>query len=294
MLLNFKLVRALTFKSIFIASACLSVASFQQVVMADVIYSIPGDEVSMPIQNVRGSLIELPRPVMSIATPSRYYKISAQNAIVDPHTGVATDVRMFLITPQKNAQQEKITFILESGEHVTVNMFPSMRAQNSYQVKFPNSGLPFSNVYSTFMQNEKGIMDSMLKDAEEPGFSREITDIDVQFYQYRNDISMKLVRRYSGSGLTGWVFKVINVTDKEIKLNPVALEVGVPNRAAMFQVDHKTLEPCSVNASTNPKSESCVTAMRIVVRDALPSVPSSSNDFPFMLEKKDKNEQPKS
>lgn len=287
MSLNLKSIRTFLAKY---ASYCAiyAVPMFHQNAQADVVYSIAGDEVSVPILSGRGSLLELPRPVISIATPSRYYKIDPQNAIVDPHTGVATDVRMFLVTPVKNSQQEKVTFILETGEHVTVNMFPSSRAQNSYQIKFPSSGLPFSNAYSTFMQNEKGMMESMLKDSADPGYSREITNIDVEFYQYKDDINIKLVRRFSGAGLTGWVFTVINKTDKELKLNPVALEVGVPNRAAMFQVDHKTLEPCAINASTNPKSESCVTAMRIVVRDSIPAIPSSSSDFPFYLEKQDK------
>ena len=64
------------------------------------------------------------------------------------------DVRMFLVTPVKNAKQEKVTFILETGEHVTINVFSSIRAQNSYQIKFPNTSLPFSN-YSSFCRMKK-------------------------------------------------------------------------------------------------------------------------------------------
>lgn len=256
---------------------------------AEVIYSIPGDQISLPILSDRGSLIEFPRPVSSIANPSKYYKFEEQNAILDPKTKMPIDVRMFLVTPVKNAKQEKVTFILETGEHVTINVFSSIRAQNSYQIKFPNTSLPFSN-YSSFLQNEKNLMKSMLKDGIEPGFSREITDIDLQFLQYKDDIKLKMVRRYSGAGLTGWVIKVINITEKEIKLNPIALEVGVPNRASLFQIDHKNLSPCSVNASNNPKSNSCVTAIRLVVRDSLPTIPVSASDFPFMLEKIEKSD----
>lgn len=253
-------------------------------IYAEIIYSIPGDEISLPVLLERGSLLEFPRPVVSIATPSKFYKFEQQNAIIDTKTKIPIDVKMFLITAIKNAKPEKVTFVLETGEHININLFTSNRAQNSYQLKFPTTILPFSN-YNGFLQNEKNLMKSMLRDAVEPGFSREITDIDLQFLEYKNDIKLKLVRRYSGAGLTGWVIKIINITEKEIKLNPTALEVGVPNKASLFQIDHKVLSPCSVDSSNNPKSNSCVTAIRLVLRDSLPTIPVNNSQFPFMLEK---------
>lgn len=94
---------------------------------------------------------------------------------------------------------------------------------------------------------------------------------------------MLLVRRWEGQGFFGYVFKIVNKSREAVTLNPQALNFESPNRAVLLQADHETLEPCSVNASADPTSNSCVTALRLVVRGERFAVPSSGADLPFRI-----------
>ena len=126
-------------------------------------------------------------------------------------------------------------------------------------------------------------MRQMLKDETGNGYQRKILGDNLSIEGYDDKLDLILVRRFEGHGLFGYTFKVINTTDKELNINPHALNFASPNRAALLQMDHESLAPCKENNSAAPGSGSCVAALRLVVRGDNYVKPSKGSDLPFRI-----------
>lgn len=244
---------------------------------AQVITVSNGSIVTVYVDKTYGATIELPSAV-HVVTPPKYIKvepltdpITSINQSSTPNMTTANDVKIFQVYPAKNKNIiDKMNFLLWNGKNISVQFVQSDSLQdNFYQLKFSgkseNNQSRFASNSKFFLSDEKNLIVKMLKD--DGGTDRKIVNAKVTIDKYP-DLRVKLVRIFSQDSLTGYVFTVTNTSSKTITLNPTVLTIGAPNRIEMIQTDHEELQSCKENNDPNPRGTGCMTALRIVTRDA--------------------------
>ncbi|RYZ90541.1 MAG: hypothetical protein EOP04_03635 [Proteobacteria bacterium] len=245
---------------------------------ADDIYVHDGDVSSVTINSSLGTLIEFPQPI-TVVSDSAQFTIEKVATEVS-QDGKAVNIRIVKIRPKRPGAIETVPFILTGRRSMNVRFVSLPDAPKHQKLRYPDRN---QQIGGKFLGSEITLMKQMLKDEGGEGFQKSILDKKLSIDGFDTKLSMILVRRWEGQGFFGYVFKIVNKSREAVTLNPQALNFESPNRAVLLQTDHETLEPCSVNASADPTSNSCVTALRLVVRGEHFAVPSSGADLPFRI-----------
>ena len=254
-------------------------------VLAEDIMVHRGEIATVPINPRLGTLIEFPRSIQ-VVSDTEHYLVSHVATEIDKKSQKPVNVNIVKVKPRRSGSIEDVPFVLTGKKTVTLRFITVAGAPKHHRIKFP---APYNREMASsgrFLENEVQLMKFMLQDKQGKGFSREVVRSPLKIDGYGDKVDIEIVRRYEGQRLFGYVFKLTNTSDEKITVNPHALNFGTPNRAALMQIDHELMEPCSVNNSPNPKSNSCVTALRLVVRGEDYVHPSKQSDLPFMISKR--------
>ena len=249
--------------------------------MASEIMMHKGVTITVPVNTGVGTVLEFPSPVQ-ITVPSKNFSIKKVITEVDKKSRQAVNIRFFTIKPTIARAVDAVTFVFPNMRSVSMRFISQPGADKHHLFRFPNRRTKFSWDGNIFLENEIDMMIAMLRDESMKGFDKKSVAKKLIIGGY-SDIEMILVRRFQGKGLLGYVFKIINTGDHAITINPAALNFDSPNRAALFQIDHHRLEPCGVDNSSDPRSNSCMAALRIVVRGNHYVMPASMHDLPFRI-----------
>ncbi len=254
------------------------------VALSGEVTSYSGETITIAINSLTGSLIEFPKP-LSVASSSESFVLN-RIATESDEKGGAVNVRILNVVPLRVNALEVVPFVLADRSSISIRFIAQAGADRHTKILLPErrSGRIMAG---SFIEDESALMGRMLLDASGGGFTKTVIDQKLEISGY-DDISLTLARRFTGKGLIGYTFKLVNTSDKRMILNPAALNFDSPNRAILLQIDHETLEPCHINASTSPISNSCITALRLVVRGDHFTTPSSKQDLPFTVERKDR------
>lgn len=240
-----------------------------------------GEISTVTVNSKLGTLVEFSMPIQ-VVSDSAHFKIEKVATEVSKK-GQPVNVRIVKIRPRSRSRKvETVPFLLTGKRSITLRLVSDSGAPKHQRIRFPSNR---SKIISSgsFLSSEVSLMRQMLKDSSGNGFQRSVLEENLSIEGYDNKLDLILVRRFDGQGLFGYTFKVINTTEKEIEINPHALNFGSPNRAALLQMDHEKLAPCKANNSAAPGSGSCVAALRLVVRGDSFIKPSKSSDLPFQI-----------
>jgi hypothetical protein len=247
--------------------------------LADDVYVHDGDVSSVTINSQLGTLIEFPHPIQVVSDSSSF---SIENVATEADAeGKPTNIRIVKIRAKRPGAIESVPFILAGRRSLTLRLVTLPDAPKHQKLRYPERPSQLSS--GKFLGAEITLMKQMLKDETGEGFLKTVMDRKLSIEGFDSKLKMILVRRWEGQGLLGYVFKIVNNSGEAVTLNPQALNFETPNRAVLLQTDHERLEPCSVNASADPTSNSCVTALRLVVKGDRFTVPSSGSDLPFRI-----------
>ncbi len=248
-------------------------------VFADDIYVHDGGVSSVTVNGELGTLVEFPFPI-NVVSDSASFSIERVATEVN-QTGEAVNIRIVKVKPIRAGAVETIPFIMAGRKSVSIRFVATPQAPKHQRLRYPERQGVASG--GKFVGTEVTLMKQMLKDESGEGFQKTVIDRRLSIEGYDRKLKMSLVRRWEGQGLFGYTFKIVNKTSEPVTLNPQALNFESPNRAILLQTDHERLVPCTVNTSAEPTADSCVTALRLVVRSEKFSVPSSGSDLPFKI-----------
>lgn len=244
-----------------------------------------GHASTIPVNPRSGTLIEFPKSIRVIGDSS-YFRIKEVVTSVAKKSGKAVNVRIVKVKPKRSGSVETIPFILSGKKSFSIRFVSMEGAAKHHRIRFPSKRRPQAQIpgaSNSFLSTEIDLMRKMLLDEEGGGFSRKVMVKELDIEGYGDKLDMAIVRRFEGQGLTGYTFKLENITDEKLVINPQSLNLGTPNRAVLLHIDHEVLQPCSKNNSIDPKSDSCVTALRLVLRDEGYVQPSTGWDLPFSV-----------
>ena len=263
-------------KLLFIYTLLASIPSY-----AEDVTLFKGELITLSINEI-DTIVDLPRPLRLIPETKNYI-IEGIPATMDKE-GHPMDFRSLRIKrARKNSPPEKIPLLMTEGININVQLVSTLGADRHYRLRLPRSATSFQD--SNFMEKELQLMKHMLRDDDGNGFSRQRYEKELILEGYK-DLKLKMVRRYKGNLLLGYVFKLINTSDNEVTIYPQALNFGTPNTAVALQYDHAKLKPCHINNSPNPKGSGCMTVIRLVVRGDNWQSPASQSAMPWQLGRK--------
>ena len=241
-----------------------------------------GETVTVLVNDKTGTLVEFPVPVKVVA-PRSHFDIEEVGTKVDKSTGQVVNVSIVHVKARSRGSQETVPFILAGGQSVNLRFIAAIDAAKHRRIRFPKKSRG-SMLGGQFLEKETELMTLMLRDEEGAGFSKTVLYESLKIDGY-DDLEMAILRRFEGSGLFGYTFKIVNKSAEKKTINPASLNFGSPNHATLLQIDHETLEPCSVNNSPDPREPSCMTVLRLIVRGEDFVYPSSQPDLPFQVRK---------
>lgn len=240
-----------------------------------------GSILTVPINSQVGTVLEFPASIQ-LTVPSKKFSVKQIATQMDQKTKQAVNIRFLSIKPLSGAAIDTINVVFPNMRSVKIRLMTTAGADKHHLFIFPNKRGKTSWSGDTFLEDEIKMMVSMMRDEGNRGFEKNVVERPIRISGY-DDIELILVRQFQGKGLLGYVFKLVNSGKEAITINPAALNFDSPNRAALFQIDHTRLEPCSVNNSSNPREPSCAAAVRLVVRGNHYLMPASKSDLPFRM-----------
>jgi len=242
-----------------------------------------GTTVTVTVNSAVGTVLEFPA-VVQLTVPTKKFKVNKIATTIDKKTRQAINIRFFSVKPTVAGAVDTMTFIFPNKRSVKVRLIAKRGADKHHRFLFPHrkQGVPWAN--DSFLDKEISLVVAMLKDEAGNGFDRQKIYQNLRI-EGANGIDLILVRRFQGRGLLGYTFKLINTGKEAIVVNPAALNFDFPNKAVLFHIDHFRLEPCSENNSSDPKSNSCMAAVRVVVRGDSYVLPASTRDLPFKVKR---------
>lgn len=235
------------------------------------------DAVSLGIHEI-DTIIDLPKPLRMIPK-TKFYKILPIFDRVDEEGNPVNITALRIIRPRNSRRNEKIPLLLAGKMDLTLNL--TFGFERHYRLRLPGSSktrFDASNPWKTELE----LMKQMLRDVEMPEFKRISINSSLKIDGY-DDLDLKLVRKWEGLNLSGYVFTLVNTSDQTVEINPAALNFGMPNKAIALQMDHAKLQPCHENNSPNPRDTGCMTAIRLVVRSKNWQRPGSKTALPWSL-----------
>lgn len=240
-----------------------------------------GEKPRVSINTSSGTMVEFPRAV-KVQGNSRRFQIEAVPTEVDSKTGKPLNIKILNIKSRNSGQVEEVPFVLAGNKTVVLKLQSNYQAPRHHRIVFPKSirRSPFASS-GKFLSNEIDMMRAMLGDKSEAGFTRQIVERNLNISGFPDGLEIKLVRRFEGRKLFGYVFKVTNTTDQTLDINPHGFRHGGEGRSALLQFDRRTLHSCS--DSRNDKLKGCATALRTVVRSEKYRPLTDRSEFPFVL-----------
>ena len=224
-----------------------------------ILVAVTNQDTPVTINAVLGTILQLPGAVRTI-TPSQYFLVQDIGG-GSREAGVKADIKTFHVKPIPGARAENVTFVLASGQALSLKFIPTAGGEKFYDVQIDSARKLKSG---KFLSAEMTMMRAMLVD-EPGGFGRQIVTekVKTEF----GDLEFSLARIYGATDLTGYVFKVTNQSREPLDLNLSALGFGRPNRLVLSQSDRAQLEPCpSIGISP-----ACQTIVRLVIRGPKPA-----------------------
>ena len=239
-----------------------------------ILVAIANQDTPVTVNAVLGTILQLPGAVRTV-TPSQYFLVQDIGG-GSREAGVKADIKTFHVKPVPGARTENVTFVLASGQALSLKFIPTAGGEKFYDVQIDAARKLKGG---KFLGPEMTMMRAMLID-EPGGFSRHIlvAKVKTEF----QDLEFSLARIYGATDLTGYVFKVTNQSREPLDLNLSALGFGRPSRLILAQSDQPRLEPCPF-IGTSP---ACQTIVRLVAGGPKPAQPvvgqNPSSQAPFL------------
>jgi hypothetical protein len=237
-----------------------------------------GGTLTIEVDQNLGSMVEFPYPVKVIPA-TKYFEISpVETEVAD--NGTPVNITILNVKPvSMNQVRELVPIILEGKRSIKVT-FVSRDASDRHH-KIVALRQPTFKLKG-FLEKETFLMTQMLRDEEAEGFKKEAfrRKLDVEGY---DQFDLYLVRKYEGTELNGYIFRLINKTEYEITINPTAINFAEPNRAALLQMDSETLVPCKTKDPAYKPTGPCASTIRIVIRGESFGKFGAKSDLPFFL-----------
>lgn len=254
-------------------------------VIADDIVVTKGEKPIVKINSSTGTMIEFPKAI-KVQASSRHFIINPVATKVDKKTGKSINLRIVNIRPKVNGAFEEVPFVLAGRKTVVLKLKAAHGTSRYHKILFPysRSNRAFSRS-GAFLKDEIDMMRAMLRDKTENGYFKRVIKKDLNIDGFHNDVDIEMVRRFEGKQLYGYVFRITNDSDKTVHINPHSFRYAKLNRSALMQCDHTTLKSCDENNSSKPGTNSCVTALRLVVRSKNFKPLKKRGDFPFAIRK---------
>ena len=228
------------------------------------------DTLSIPIEKVTGSLVQLPSAVKTI-TATKSFEISDVASDMHAGTGAKVDVRLFVVKALPGAKSERVTFVLGTGKAVSVRFIAADDADNHYDLVF--AGEPKK-------RTEVDLMKALIRD-EAGDAARQVTDERVKLTGL-DGIRATLTRIFASQGLVGYAFELRNKSSTPVTIDIPALSLGAPGRAVLIHVDKQTLESCGFVSTPGCKTRLLIVARGDVQESRALSV-RTSGEMPFVL-----------
>jgi hypothetical protein len=238
-----------------------------------------GEVTTVPVDTKVGTLLEFPKSIRVVGD-SLHFKIEEVVTSVDKKSGKAVNVNIVKIRPKRPSSSETVPFILKDKKSISLRFVAMAGSSRHHKLRYPWSGRSSGWVQSSgdFLAKEITLMKRMLLDKSGSGFTREITDQTISVEGFEDQLSMRVVRKFRGSALTGYSIALKNISDGPVLIHPEAIRIGQPGRAALMQADKQTLSPCS-----DEDEKICHGMIRIVMRDENFTLPGSSLGLPFSI-----------
>lgn len=236
-----------------------------------------GEVTTVPVDTKVGTLLEFPKSIRVVGD-SLHFKIEEVVTSIDKKSGKAVNVTIVKIRPKRPSSSETVPFILNDKKSISLRLVAMVGSSRHHKLRYPWSGRGRVQSGGDFLAKEISLMKRMLLDKGGAGFTREITDQDISAYGFEDLLSMRVVRRFRGSALTGYSIAVKNISDGAVQIHPEAIKIGRPGRAALMQLDKQSMSPCS-----DDDEKSCRALIRLVMRDENFTLPGSSLDLPFSI-----------
>lgn len=250
-------------------------------VYGEEILVLRGEKPQVPINTASGTMVEFPRAV-KVQGNSRRFQIEAVPTEVDSKSGKPLNIKILNIKSRNSGETEEVPFVLAGNKTVVLKLRSNYQAPRHHRIVFPKSNRRSPLATSgKFLSDELDMMRAMLGDKNEAGFTRQIVERKLDIIGFPDGLEIKLVRRFEGRKLFGYVFKVTNTTAETLDINPHGFKHGGKGRAALLQFDRRTLHSCG--ESSRDKSKSCATALRTVVRSENYRPLTDRSEFPFVL-----------
>ena len=234
------------------------------------------DTLSIPIEKVTGSLVQLPSAVKTI-TATKSFEISDVASDMHAGTGAKVDVRLFVVKALPGAKSERVTFVLGTGKAVSVRFIAADDADNHYDLVF--AGEPKKRREARFLRTEVDLMKALIRD-EAGDAARQVTDERVKLTGL-NGIRATLTRIFASQGLVGYAFELRNKSSTPLTIDIPALSLGAPGRAVLIHVDKQTLESCGFVSTPGCKTRLLIVARGDVQESRALSV-RTSGEMPFV------------
>lgn len=245
---------------------------------AEEIIVYDGEVTTVTVDSKVGTLLEFPKSIRVVGD-SIHFKIEEVVTSVDKKSGKAVNVNIVKIRPKSSSSSETVPFILKDKKSISLKLVAMASSNRHHKLRYPwsRSGRGGLQSNGEFLAKETALMKAMLLDKSGAGFTREITDQSVSVDEFDDRLSMRVVRRFRGSALTGYSIALKNVSDEPVVIHPEAIRIGQPGRAALLQIDKQTISPC------RDGEKACQGLIRLVMRDENFTHPGSSLDLPFSI-----------
>lgn len=215
-------------------------------------------ETIVPVNSKVGTLLQFPASIKNI-TPSQFFKIKEENSDVDRSTGKKGDVKTLSILPTSSALSESVAVVFWNGKFIKLKFVATTEAEPFYDLQFEAQSKEASD--PRFLKRHMALLKSMIKD-ESGGYRREVINNRTQ--KELGKVRLELVRVYNSQDISGFAYKVQNLSNEKIIVNPSAIVFSGGLKTVASQIDSQTLEPCPF-LRTTPE---CTTTLRIVTQGA--------------------------
>lgn len=178
----------------------------------------------------------------------------ARSFTVVPANSENPNYSLLSVTPRFSKGENKVTFILASGEIVTTNIVIVPKAlpektDSIYDFKPKESLIENQDSSAEGSQvSELELMRAMIRWDKVIGYNVRILVRSVD--SGNKEISARLIRVYTGPKYNGYIYEIKNLSKKKsFAIDLKSLSLGKPNMALLSQVDDNILKPKKSNAT---------------------------------------------
>ena len=203
---------------------------------------------------------------------------------IRPASADEPDYSVLLVKARMTEGMNDVTFLLADGATVKTQLLitrkPTGKRDSVYDFR-PFSGLQETDPHGESKKDplavsELDLMRGMIRGDKVTGF--DLQKHDIQIALKSDGISARLLKRYLGKDVNGYVYEILNHNSKKsVSIDLRGLSIGSPNLAVLAQIDRPNLEGNSEDERR--------TFLRVVAR---PGASSKEMTLPVSMEKRTK------